>query len=291
MLSSPVRNTVDPRVSIIVPTLNEAENVRIVLPQLPAVHEVILVDGRSTDDTIAAAREVLPGIRVVHQTRKGKGNALAVGFAAATGDIIVMFDADGSADPAEIPRFVRALQDGADFAKGSRFLPGGGSEDITPLRRAGAAGLHILAGLAFRSKFTDLCYGYNAFWRDLVPVLALPDAALPAPSGEAMVPGDGFEIETIINCRMAGAGVRISEVPSVELARIHGSSNLRTFVDGGRVLRTIGTEYLRHRRSRNLIPAPVGAEVDLKLVPVGATDPTMLEVTSTVPADHGVVSS
>jgi glycosyltransferase involved in cell wall biosynthesis len=74
---------------------------------------------------------------VLSQTRTGKGNALACGFAAATGDIIVMIDADGSTDPAEIPRFVEALTAGADFAKGSRFAPGAGSTDITPLRKLG----------------------------------------------------------------------------------------------------------------------------------------------------------
>ena len=73
----------------------------------------------------------------VTQTRTGKGNALACGFAVATGDIIAMIDADGSADPSEIPQFVKALMDGADFAKGTRFTQGGGSNDITRLRSLG----------------------------------------------------------------------------------------------------------------------------------------------------------
>ena len=89
-----------------------------------------------------------------------------------------MFDADGSADPAEIPRFVAALLDGADFAKGSRFRPGGGSADITAVRRLGNRFLHTWMNLSFRTRFTDLCYGYNAFWADLVPLLDLPDHEL-----------------------------------------------------------------------------------------------------------------
>jgi hypothetical protein len=213
------------------------------------VHEVILVDGNSVDGSVEAAREVLPEIRVVRQTRKGKGNALAAGFLAASGDIIVMFDADGSADPAEIPEFVRTLVEGADFAKGSRFAFGGGSEDITGLRSVGNHGLNLVANLAFGTRFSDLCYGYNAFWRDLVPMLDLPGLDLPAPES-GMLWGDGFEIETVINCRMAAAEVKITEVGSVELSRIHGESNLRTFSDGFRVLRTIGAEYRRARRSR-----------------------------------------
>ena len=113
------------------------------------MHEVILVDGGSVDGTVETAREVLPGIRTFRQTRRGKGNALAAGFARVTGDVVVMFDADGSADPDEIPRFVEALVEGADFAKGSRFRPGGGSADITPVRRLGNRFLHTWMNVSF----------------------------------------------------------------------------------------------------------------------------------------------
>jgi hypothetical protein len=244
----------DPQVSIIVPAKNEAMNLRKVLPALPAVHEVILVDGNSQDDTIATALQVMPSIRVVRQTRKGKGNALACGFAAATGDVLVMFDADGSADPAEIPYFVETLVQGADFAKGSRFAPGGGSEDITRIRSLGNAGLQLTANLAFRTPFSDLCYGYNAFWRDLLPLLDLPDVHASAPA-DSMLWGDGFEIETVINCRMAAGRVSIVEVPSVERQRIFGASNLNAVSDGLRVLRTIIAERRRAQKSR-LSPGP-----------------------------------
>ena len=142
--SSVAPSTTSPRISIVVPALNEALNLSVVLPQLPEVHEVILVDGGSVDGTVAAARRALPGIITVLQARKGKGNALAAGFARVTGDIVVMFDADGSADPDEIERFVKALTDGADFAKGSRFTEGGGSADITPIRRLGNLFLNAL---------------------------------------------------------------------------------------------------------------------------------------------------
>ena len=232
-----------PALSIVIPARNEARNLELVLPELPTVHEVILVDGDSVDGTIATARRVMPGIRVVKQTRKGKGNALACGFLAATGDIVVMFDADGSADPAEIPDFVAALTAGADFAKGTRYGAKAGSEDITWLRSAGNAGLNGMSNLLFRTDFSDLCYGYNAFWRDIVPVLDLPSVD---PAGlDGMVWGDGFEIETMISCRVVAAGLKITEVPSVERLRIHGESNLRTFSDGFRVLKTILAERRR----------------------------------------------
>ncbi len=248
---TPERNTEDPLISIVVPALNEALNLSVVLPQLPQVHEVILVDGGSVDGTVMAARRALPGIITVLQSRKGKGNALAAGFARVTGDIVVMFDADGSADPAEITRFVEALKAGADFAKGSRFAPGGGSADITPVRRLGNRFLNGIFNAGFRTRYSDLCYGYNAFWADLIPLLDLPEHSSPAPA-DKMLWGDGFEIETVINCRFAAAQVSITEVPSVEKLRMFGESNLRAIQDGTRVLRTLFTEWRRARSVRRM---------------------------------------
>jgi glycosyltransferase involved in cell wall biosynthesis len=224
-----------PRVSVIIPTLNEAQNLPHVLTRLPTwLHEVILVDGRSTDNTIEVARALYPDIRVVHQTGRGKGDALAAGFAGATGDVIVMLDADGSADPDEIPRFITALLTGADFAKGSRFLPGGGSSDITRFRTLGNRGLNFLVNVLYRTRYTDLCYGYNAFWRYCLPFMD--------------VNCDGFEVETLINVRIAKARLQVAEVPSFERSRIHGVSNLNAFTDGWRVLKTILKERITPRR-------------------------------------------
>jgi glycosyltransferase involved in cell wall biosynthesis len=233
------------RVSVVIPTLNEARNLPHVLGRLPPdVYEVIVVDGRSVDDTVAVARRLRPGARTLIQTRKGKGNALACGFAAATGDIIAMIDADGSADPMEIPRFVRALAAGADFAKGTRFVGGGGSADITWLRALGNRSLGAFVNLIYRTRYTDLCYGFNVFWSRHVPVLGL-DATSPAPPGDGRLWGDGFEVETLIHLRVAGAGLTVTEVPSFEYSRIHGVSNLSAFSDGLRVLRTILIERFK----------------------------------------------
>lgn len=242
-----------PRISVVIPTLNEARNLPHVFAGLPAsLHEVIIVDGHSRDDTLAVARRLRPDVRIVMQTRKGKGNALACGFAAATGDIIAMIDADGSTDPGEIPRFVQALLDGADFAKGSRFAVGAGSTDITWLRRLGNRALIACVNLAYGTRYSDLCYGFNAFWRRCVPVFGLTD------SGAVRDPvwGDGFEVETLISIRVALAGLAVTEVPSFEHPRIHGVSNLRTFSDGRRVLRTIMTERRRVRRAPEVVRAP-----------------------------------
>ncbi len=244
------RNFAHPTVSVVLPTLNEARNLEVLLPDLSDCCEVVLVDGGSTDDTIQVARDLIPGVRVLQQTRRGKGNALVCGMQAASGDIVVTLDGDGSADPCEIPAFVEALVNGADFAKGSRYLPGGGSDDLTALRRAGNLGLNLLSNLRLGTRFTDLCYGYNAMWRDVVPMLSLPDPGLPAPGDGSRVWGDGFEIETLITIRVVQNNLRVTEVPSFELDRIFGESNLQTFADGRRVLRTIAVETMNGGRAK-----------------------------------------
>jgi glycosyltransferase involved in cell wall biosynthesis len=238
-----------PRVSVIVPALNEAENLPHVLPFIPDVHEVILVDGWSTDGTVEVARALRPDIRIVAQERPGKGAALCTGFEAATGDIIVTIDADGSTDPREIPAFVDALKSGADFVKGSRFLSGGGTSDMPLYRQFGNFGFVMMVRVLYGGRYTDLCYGYNAFWKRVLPDLALD--------------GDGFEIETMMNIRALRVGLRVAEVPSFESKRVYGEGRLRTIPDGMRVLRTILSERLPRRR-RGIRIAPTA---DPEVVP------------------------
>ena len=238
------------RVSVVIPARNEAKNLSHVLPRIPSwVAEIILVDGYSSDGTIDEARRLCPNIVVTTQPGRGKGDALRAGFAAATGDIIVMLDADGSTDPAEIPSYVGMLLGGADFVKGSRFVQGGGTSDMEGYRRFGNWCLTRLVRFLFGGQYSDLCYGYAAFWSRVLPLLDLY--------------GDGFEIETIMNVRALRAGLRIAEVPSFESARVHGTSNLRTIPDGWRVLKAIAREW-----------APIGAK------PKAATPPVQLRSVS-----------
>jgi glycosyltransferase involved in cell wall biosynthesis len=220
------------RVSVVIPTLNEEENLPALFARLhPDIAEIILVDGHSVDNTVEEARRLCPEAVILTQDGKGKGNALACGFAAATGDVIVMLDADGSTDPREIPRFVAALLTGADFAKGTRFVTGGGSDDITMVRRLGNRVLSGTVNLLWKCHYSDLCYGYNAFWRRHLR-LVTPDCS-------------GFEVETLINIRVARSSLKVVEVPSFESCRVHGQSNLNARRDGVRVLRTILAERVR----------------------------------------------
>jgi glycosyltransferase involved in cell wall biosynthesis len=263
-----------PRVSVVIPTLNEARNLPYVLGALPSdIYEVIVVDGHSVDDTLAVARKVRPDARIVMQTRSGKGNALACGCVAASGDIIAMIDADGSTDASEIPSFVLALLNGADFAKGTRFAKGGGSEDITRLRALGNRMLTSIVNLLCGTRYTDLCYGFNVFWQSHLSVLGFDATATLSADRSGCLWGDGFEIETLINIRIAAAGLAVAEVPSFERSRIYGVSNLCAFSDGIRVFRTIlyerfivspqGRRFPGGRLLRRMSGAPSGRQLDV----------------------------
>ncbi|WP_371667096.1 glycosyltransferase family 2 protein [Streptomyces sp. NBC_00289] len=216
-------------VSLIVPARNEARNIPWVFEQIPdCVDEVILVDGDSHDATVSMAVLCLPSVRSVRQSGPGKGNALRTGFLAATGDYIVMMDADGSMSPAEIPHYLHFLNNGYDFVKGSRFVQGGGSLDITRFRRMGNRLLVAAANQLYHASLTDLCYGFCAFRRSFLDQLDLHAV--------------GFEIETEMVVHALRCGLRIAEVPSLELPRRSGNSNLHAISDGRRVLRTLLSE-------------------------------------------------
>lgn len=213
-------------VSLVIPVRNEARNIAWVLEQIADdVDEIILVDGASTDATLITACSYRPDIRVVPQEGVGKGSALRTGFLAATGDIIVMMDADGSMSPQEIRHYVHFLDNGYDFVKGSRFIGGGGSLDITRFRRMGNRFLLGVFNTLYRGELTDLCYGFCAFHRRYLEHLALA--------------ATGFEIEAEMTVRAMQAGLRIAEVPSLEMPRRAGKSNLHAIRDGWRVLDTV----------------------------------------------------
>jgi glycosyltransferase involved in cell wall biosynthesis len=275
-----------PSVSVIVPALNEARNIPHVFERIPKdIHEVILVDGFSVDGTVAVAREHRPDVRVLRQTRMGKGNAVACGVAAATGDIVALVDADGSADPAEIPRFVEALLAGADFAKGSRFLDGGGSDDITRLRSLGNLALTAFFNTCYGPKYSDLCYGFNVFWRHHASVLGLDAISAQRPDGEGRLWGDGFEIETLIHVRAAKVGLAVTEVPSFEHSRIHGVSNLNAFRDGCRVLQII---LIERRRTRHRPATKAAIELPVGTAPREVPESTISTALATGPELHPV---
>ncbi|XVQ13027.1 glycosyltransferase family 2 protein [Spirillospora sp. CA-255316] len=229
-----------PTVTAVVPTLNEADNLRWLMPRLAAVDEIVIVDGQSTDGTVEYVLSVRPDARIIVEPPTGKGSAMRTGMAAATSEMIIMLDADGSMDPAEFDAFLALLCRGYDFVKGTRYGCGGGSDDLTGLRRLGNSALTALANTLYRQRWSDLCYGYVAMRRDAVERLRLEST--------------GFEIETEMCVNAVRAGLRIAEVVSHETERRHGESNLNTWRDGWRVLRTM----VRLRFRGALEPLPGG---------------------------------
>jgi hypothetical protein len=261
------------KISVVIPALNEERNIGWVLDRLePIACEVVLVVADLADPTVPVARTHRPDVQVTLQSRTGKGNALLCGFADCTGNVIVTLDADGSTDPAEIPKFVAALVDGADYAKGSRFLAGGGSADLTKLRRWGNRTLNWLVNRLYGTSYSDLCYGFNAMWVDLVDILGLE----PGEAAGERAWGDGFEVETLMNVRVASAGLKVIEVASYEGARRFGASHLSVVADGWRVLMTIrrelkwGQQPEAHARAANVVMSVPVQQQSADRLPVGS---------------------
>ncbi|HEY7486979.1 MAG TPA: glycosyltransferase family 2 protein [Streptosporangiaceae bacterium] len=214
-----------PTVTAVIPTLNEAENLRWLLPRLTEVDEVVIVDGQSTDGTADVARLLRPDAIIISEPPSGKGTAMRTGMAVASCDVIIMLDADGSMDPVEFDSFLALIVRGFDFVKGSRYACGGGSDDLTGLRSVGNKWLTKTANVLYRTKWSDLCYGFVAMRRSAVHQLELEST--------------GFEIETEMCVNAVRAGLRMAEVASHESDRRFGVSNLNTFRDGWRVLKTM----------------------------------------------------
>ena len=217
--------------SVIVPTLNEEVSLPLVLSRIPlSVKEVLLVDGHSTDNTVSVAQQLHPKVRVVYQEGRGKGDALRCGFSQARGDIIVTLDADGSMRPEEMGCFLEALSQGYDFAKGTRFKGDGGSSDMPGHRVFGNWAFARLTNLLHRSRYTDVTYGYNAFWKGCLEKVRLRS--------------NGFDIETETAIRFKKARLKVIEVPSYEDARFGGKANLRSLRDGWLIFRVIVREFV-----------------------------------------------
>jgi glycosyltransferase involved in cell wall biosynthesis len=221
---------------VIIPTLNEEKNIAEVIRELrrTGFSDILVIDGNSNDRTVPIAKKF--GVNVIRQNGKGKGDALRQAFShdGLSGGVVVMMDADGSMNPKEIFSFIEALENGVDLAKGSRFMPGGHSEDMTFIRRVGNSLFVLLTNFLCSTNYTDLCYGFAAFRRDAI---------------ERLYPhlqSRNFEIETEIFIKAKKLELKVMEVPSIELRRKHGKSNLSAYKDGFRILKTIVHEVF-HR--------------------------------------------
>jgi len=212
-----------PKISVVIPTLNEERNLQIVLKNLPNnIDEILIVDGHSKDDTIRIAKKF--GAKVIYDNI-GKGSALIKGIKNAKGDIIITMDADCSHKESEIGLLIEGIKSGYDICMGSRFIQGGGTEDMPWHRRLGNKFFVSLVNLIWGMNYSDLCYGYRSFRKGCIRKLNLKS--------------DDFGIETEISIKAAKAGLKVLEVPSFEKARRYGRGKLKTFSDGFKIFKTI----------------------------------------------------
>jgi glycosyltransferase involved in cell wall biosynthesis len=223
-----------PMVSVVIPVYNnETLGLEYLLESIPpTIGEVILlINGRVTEDIAFAAEQLFPNVRIVKQTGKRKDEALKAGFAHCTGEIITMLAADGTTNPNEIPRFIEALLAGNAFAKGSRFIKGGRSNDRSIIGRLGSYGLSRLVKFLFRTEISDLCYGYNAFWREFLDYVEInPDDLF----GDSNV-----KFKTSLSLRLLNATMKVTEVPSVERPSADKQNDQLSFHDAWQMLKAL----------------------------------------------------
>ncbi len=216
-----------PYLSIVIPTLNEEHNIKTLLREIAPVikgykYEIIIVDGYSKDKTVKFARDM--GARIIYDNR-GKGSALIKGFNAAKGEITISMDADLSNRPNELKLLIAGIEAGYEVCMGSRFLTGGGSEDMPFIRQLGNKFFVSIVNLRYGSHYTDMCYGYRSFAKGIAKRLSLQER--------------GFGIETEISIKVQRMHMRVLEVPSYEKLRASGEGKLRSIADGYIILKAI----------------------------------------------------
>ena len=218
-----------PYISIIIPTFNEAKGIGKTIREVKSVmdgysYEIVVVDDkRSKDGTKGIARRL--GARVLVPPETGKGFALIFGFEHANGDLLISMDADLSNRPKELKLLIAGIEAGYDVCMGSRFLVGGGSDDMPLIRKFGDKLFVTIVNVLYGSHYTDMCYGYRSFSKRALKQLNLLEK--------------GFGIETEMNIKAQKAGLKILEVPSYEKKRGGGNGKLNTFRDGYIILSTI----------------------------------------------------
>ena len=235
-------------VSLIIPAMNESATLTSIIDSVPTyVDEIIVIDGRSKDNTFEIASNHPRVNKVLRQRSRGKGAALSLGFAMASCDLVAIIDADGSMDPAELKDFLNMFPQ-AEIVKGSRSKKmGGTSADLTIFRDLGNRVLTKLCNFWFKENWTDLAYGYAVVDRKALGKLGLSSYDEMGSVFGHKSYGQGFEIEALIFCRSSKWGFRVLEVASAEHRRISGSSNLRAIRDGFRVLSAIIIEKNRSK--------------------------------------------
>lgn len=212
-----------PNVTVALPTYNELENLPLIIPEIVAHgYRLLIIDDNSPDGTGRLADSIaadLSGVSVLHRAEKeGLGPAYAAGFDRALADgaeIVIQMDADFSHDPGDLPRLFAAIEDGADLAIGSRYVPGGSTPDWPVLRQMVSRGGNLYARIMLGIPVRDATAGFRAYTAGALEKL---------PYRDAEASGYGFQVE--MAWRAHRTGLQIAEVPVSFRDRTRGKSKM-----------------------------------------------------------------
>ena len=210
------------KVSLVIPTLEEAGCIEQVLSQVPknCADEILIVDAYSKDGTADIVRKL--GYNVVMQEGRGFGDAFSLGVSKATGDIIILMDGDGSHNPADIPKLVEKIKEGYDYVMASRYCKGSRSYDDTMVRHLGNKSFTFLISFFHRMKITDSLYLFTAIRKNVFDKISIKSK--------------GFEYCVEILVKVHKAGFKMAEIPSIERKRYSGYSKVKSMKHGLKIL-------------------------------------------------------
>ena len=221
------------KVTLILPAKNEEGCIGKVLQEVPKklVDEILVIDGHSTDNTVKEVEKYLRPRKdkIITQKSRGYGGAFIEGIKEASGDVIIMMDADGSHNPADIPFLLNKIKEGYDYVMSSRYTAGARSFDDTFIRWLGNQLFTKITNIVHNMHVTDSLYLLTAVKKKDLEKLNLKCK--------------GFEFCTEVIIKASNAGLRFAEISAIERARYNGDSKVSVFTDGLKILMMIFKKY------------------------------------------------